>query len=336
MRGDSSKSPKEVKMVTDKSNILCILKVLQEYSDEDNILSIKDIRMHLKNNYDIEPDRRTIYGAINALNEFGYDISGYEENGKGYFLRVRDFDAAEMRLLIDAVYSCEYISQKQTKALLEKLRGFLSAGQRKSFTYTNIISAEKKSPNADVFLNIEILEEAINEGKMVSFTYMDYDYDKSLKPRREKKYVVNPYSMICDNERYYLVLIYKGQTEPSFYRIDMMKDIEILEEKIEISKRNAKLDSAKKVVYAHSGEQEMIKIRGDKTALRYVIEDFGSDTIISKPESDGSFTASFKTSVQGFIYWALQYMQHVEVLEPKHLRDEITEIINGKNKYNHG
>lgn len=318
-------------MVTDKSNMLCILHILEEYSDEDHILTMKDILEKMMSLYDRKVDRRTVYGAIEGLMSFGYEISIYEDNGRGYYLESRRFSTAEIRLLVDAVYSCAYISPKQTRELLEKLRSFLTAHDRRKFSYANMVSPEKKSPNPEVFLNIEILDEAISMGRMVAFTYMDYDYDKTLKPRRDRKYVVNPYMMICEDAHYYLALIYKGQSSPSFYRIDMMKDIEILEEPLEISRREAGLDSLKNVVYAHTGKPERISLKCDRQVLRYVIEEFGKDTRIT-PLEDGSFEASFMSAPEGLIYWALQYMQHVEVLEPAHVRALVTDAIK-HNKY---
>ena len=313
-------------MTTDKSNMLCVLHILEEYSDPDHPLSTRDIIAKMESLYDRSANRRTIYGAIESLQDFGFEISTYADTGAGAYLIDRKFSPAEIKLLIDAIYSCEYISKKQTEELLEKLRSFLSSYERKHYNYTNIIAPEKKSPNPEVFLNIEILEQAINERKQVSFTYMDYDYDKKLKPRREKPYVVSPYIMLCEGGRYYLVLISKGHTEPSFYRIDMMKNIKVLDESIEFSKREAKLDTVKNVVYAHSGVPRRVELRFQKPALRYVIEEFGSDITIT-PNRDGSYSASVLTATEGLVYWALQYLQHVEVVSPADVRERITEAV---------
>jgi predicted DNA-binding transcriptional regulator YafY len=307
--------------------MLCVLHILEEYSDEDHPLSTKDIISKMELLYDRTANRRTIYSAVEALQDFGYDISTYSDNGVGTYLIDRKFSSAEIKLLIDAIFSCEYISKKQTEELLDKLRSFLSVHERKHYSYTNIIAPEKKSPNPEVFLNIEILEQAISEKRQVSFTYMDYDYDKTLKPRREKPYIVSPYTMICEGSHYYLVLISKGHTDPSFYRIDMMKDIEILDEKIAISKREAKLNSAAKVIYAHAGEPETIVLRCKKAALRYVIERFGSDVNIEPHRDDDGFDATFRAAPEGLRYWALQYLQSVEVIRPEYVREELKKAV---------
>jgi len=101
-------------MSGDRANILCVLKILEDYSDCDHILTSTDIISRFQSLYDAKIDRRTVYSAVESLIGLGYDISDFEDNGKGYFLRDRDFDPAEVRLLMDAVHSFEYISQKQT------------------------------------------------------------------------------------------------------------------------------------------------------------------------------------------------------------------------------
>ena len=319
-------------MITEKANILCLLRVLEEFTDENHILTTKELTEKLKIIYDISPDRRTIYSGINQLRSMGVEISTYEENGKGYYLSVRDFDSADIRLLIDAVNSFEYISQKQTDELCDKLKKKLSVHERKRYNSSNLVRMDKKSPNSQVFLNIDILNQAINDKRKVSFTYMDYDYEKKLRPRRSEPYIANPYSMIVESEHYYLVMILQGKSDPSFYRIDMMKDIEILDEHIDISVKDAQLDTVKKVVYAHAGKPESIRMRCDKKALRYVLERFGFDIMIIPLNNGEKFETVVTVPAQGVLYWALQQLQSVEILEPQSLRNQITEIIKN-NKY---
>lgn len=322
-------------MITDKAYMLCILKVLQEYSDSSNIVTMSQLKAHLKNDYDITPDRRTIYAAIDALIDMGYDISKYDENATGYYLREREFEPGEIRLLLDAVYNCSYITQKQTEELLAKIRNFLSVNERKKYSYTNIINPDKKSPNQQVFLNIEILDEAINQRKQIEFTYLKYDENKELVARREKKYLANPYAMICEDEHYYLVMMLEGHSDLSFYRVEMMKDIEILDSKISVSSRVANLDSIKKIVYAYSGEPKQIVLSCDEVGLRYAIEKFGKEIHIRKKKTEEGAKVSYEiimtAPAEGMLYWALQYMEHIEVLAPDELRAKITKVIKESN-----
>ena len=319
-------------MVTDKANILCILKILEDYSDESHILNARDIQDKLKSIYDKTADRRTIYSAVDTLIGLGYEISTFEDNGCGYYLIDRPFDPADVRLLTDAVCSFEYISKKQTDELVGKLQAMLPVHERKRYGTTNILRADKKSPNSQIFLNIELLDQAIDERKKVSFIYTDYDYNKKLVPRRLEPYIANPYAMIVESEHYYLVMILEGKTEPSFYRIDMMKELTILDEEISISRKDADLDNVSKVVYAHAGKPEQIRLRCDKKALRYCLERFGLDIMIIPLKDGETFETVFKASPAGIVYWALQQIEHVEVLAPESLRSQVISAIKA-NKY---
>ena len=171
-------------MMTDRANAICLLQILKEYSDENHILSMREIIGKLSALYDMELDRRTVYSAIDLLCNLGYDISVYDENKKGYYLRSREFEAAEVRLLMDAVYSFDYIPAKQTQYLIQKLQGFLSVHERKQYKNLTVVRQERKTQNAEVFLNIELLDEAISKKQKVSFTYLEYGLDKQLHPRR--------------------------------------------------------------------------------------------------------------------------------------------------------
>ena len=101
-------------MSSSKANIICLLQILWEYSDAENILSMKDIKSKMKLLYDREIDRRTVYDCLNALNQLGYDISMFEENKEGYYLRERMFDVSEVRLLMDSVYANNTIPAKHS------------------------------------------------------------------------------------------------------------------------------------------------------------------------------------------------------------------------------
>lgn len=318
--------------INNRANTLRVLDILREYSDDQHIMTSTDIINVFQKQYGAKIDRRTVYSSIETLIECGFDVSDYEDNEKGYYLRGREFDPAEVRLLVDAVNSFEYISQTQTAALLDKLKKLLNSYERQNVSSALMVNPNKKSSNQQVLLNIDVLGQAISEKKKVSFTYMRYNFSKKLEPRRGEPYTVNPYAMICENEHYYLVCLYEGRNDPSLYRIDLMKNIKVKKESIDLSSKEANLDSVKKITYAHAGKPETVRLRGDKIALGYVIEKFGSDVTII-PDKDGEgFEAAFTASPEGILYWALQYVQHVEVLYPKSLRDEVIKALES-NKY---
>lgn len=315
-------------MADSRANALCLLHILQEHSDEEHILSTAEIIKYFQSEYEKKVDRRTIYAAISTLKELKYNVLDYEDTGEGYYLAENVFTQEEVRLLIDAVFNCEYISSRQTEKLLEKIRGFLSEHERSKYNYSKMVKTNYKTPNLQVYYNIAALTRAISEKRKIAFTYMDYDYDKKLKPRRDEKDVGSPLTMTCDSGHYYVAAITERHKDVTYYRVDMMKDIEVLTERIAISKREAGLDTDRRVVYAFAGTPVAIQLHCKKTALRYVIERFGNDITIKKND-DGSFEAYFSAAPGGVKLWALQNLQNAEVTAPVSLRNEIADIIRG-------
>ena len=306
-------------MISNRSIAICLLEILKEYSDEQHILSMSELISKFTA-YDMKPDRRTVYSAIEVLAQLGYDISTYEENGKGYYLREREFETSEVMLLTDAVYSFPFLPAKQSEQLIQKLQKQLSVHQRKAYKHLTVARSDRKTDNRQVFWNISTLDDAIASGKQVSFAYMQYDMDKQLHPRREKPYIVNPYGMVYMNEHYYLICNLDGYPNTSLYRIDRIRDIEVLNKPLNKMPYNS--DEVQDAVYAFSGSPERIVMHCNKLILGDVIDRFGTAIQITEKDDD-YFTARFTAPARGIKFWALQYLPYVEVTEPEWLREEI-------------
>lgn len=318
-------------MLTEKAIAICLLEVLNEYSDEKHILSMGEITSKIEQLYGLKPDRRTIYSALETLVELGYDISFYKENGKGYYIRDRHLEVSEVHLLSDAVCAFPFISERQTSQLLKKIQSLVSVHDRRNIKNLTVIRADQKTINKQVFYNIEMLDEAIEKKMKVTFDYYDYGVDKQLHKRREKKYKVNPYGLVYSNEHYYLVCIMSRQENASMYRLDRMQNIEITD--IPLDARDDGFEPhtvANDAVYAHTGKTERIEMLVDKKIINDVIDKFGSDVLIS--EDEDRLRVTINASVKGMRYWALQFLESVEIVEPISLRNEILELLKN-NRY---
>lgn len=311
-------------MLTDRANAICLLEILKEFSDEDNILQMKDIISKMNMIYDLKPDRRTIYSAIALLIELGYDVSLYEENGVGYYLRNRDFEPSEILLLTDAVFYFPFIPAKQSEELIRKLQKQLSTPKRKKYKHLAVVRQDKKTDNKQIFYNIDILDDAIQNKKQVEFSYLQYGLDKKLHLRRDEPYIVNPYGMVYMNEHYYLICSMVGFEKTSLYRIDRIKDISILEN--EYDKKTHCKNEVQDAIYAFSGKTESITMYCDNLILNDVIDKFGTDIRLSQKD-ENSFILKMSVPPHGVKFWALQYLPYAEVVEPEWLRDEIIESI---------
>jgi predicted DNA-binding transcriptional regulator YafY len=211
------------------------LNILRQFSDENNILTMQDINNHLKNKIGATLDRRTIYSYIADLKKVGLDISSFEENKKGYYLRTPSLEDYEIRLLIDSVSSSKCITKKKTKDLIDKLLSLNSVYVGYSMHNQVFIDNRSKSGNEEIFYNIYKIEQAIAENKKISFNYYDFNTKRELMVKCDhdgnvKKYIANPITMILKEEYYYLVLNIDKYDDLANYRIDRIKNVNILED----------------------------------------------------------------------------------------------------------
>lgn len=258
------------------------------------------------------------------MNCLGYDISSYNENKQGYYLRERDFEQSGIQMLTDAICRFPFVSEEYTKQLIQKLQNCNSIYNRKKWHHLSVIRENVKTNNAQIFLNIEVLDDAIENNRQVSFTYLTYNQKMELVARREKPYIVNPYSMVYTNEHYYLVCNLTGHEGTSLYRIDRIKNIEILDCAIEFVDTEPK-ETANNAIYAFTGKPETIVFVFEKSQLDNVIDRFGTKMRLS--EQEDRYVARVNISPIGMKFWAMQYLPYVEILEPEWLRKEIVDIV---------
>ena len=320
--------------LTAKANTLCVLEILKEYSDYDNIMKMKDIIAKMKNDYDLKVDRRTVYSCVAVLSEMGYEISTPEDNGKGYYLETRDFDSSETRMLIDSVFSNPGIPNNYSAQLVEKLQKLLPLKKRKTYASLTALGSVRKTDNKEVFLNIDLLEEAITNGYKVSFTYLKYDFDKKLKPKKDEQYTVSPYAMVASNEHYYLLCKCDSHEDSvSQFRIDKIKGIKILDMPcVPQPKDFSPTNYRDRSIFMYGGETGTVTLNCDNSMLDLVIDRFGSEVRIVKNSDGKTFTATVTGSLAGIGYWAGNYIDSCEVVRPESVRQKVIGIIKN-NKY---
>lgn len=309
-----------------KISALALLKILEEYSDEDHPLTQPKLLELIDTIYHVSLDRRTLYSNIEMLQDFGYDISSYSENGKGYFLRERQFEPSQIYLLCNAIHASHFIPQKSSKELIDKLLSTQSKYFKNDFKSTVFVENNKKKENKEFFLNVELLSEAIREKKSVSFAYLKYDMDKQLVERRDDPYVFSPYYLVYNLDKTYLIGKSKNHKDFTHFRVDRIKKLKISDEPyIRLNKKEDPYEYAKNKIYMYNGDEESIAIKCKMNILDDVIDTFGKGIRLIA-DGDG-FVAHVKSAKEGMVYFALQYAKYLEVLEPEDLRKEITEVL---------
>ena len=310
---------------TKKMLNMLILDILKEYSDSEHRLLQQDIIDLLESNYGISCERRAVKNNIVSLQEMGYDIASQ----KGYYLRTRDFTDAELRLLIDGVFTSGAITDREAHQLVKKLERYSNRYFKAHVSHIHSTSSGKNAENRNVMDSIAAIDEAISKGKKISFSYLQYGIDFKLHPKRSIRYVVSPYQMISNKGKYYLIGNYDEYDDVSHYRLDRITDVEILKENRKPIKTIKGLEKGLNIsdyiaehVYMYSGESIHIKIRTNETLMDALIDGFGKDFRVSFGEED-DIIVNLKCNPDAFFYWAMQYGQNIEVLEPQSMRERI-------------
>lgn len=317
---------------------MLILEILKEYSDQEHRLTQQEIIRLLKSNYDMDCDRRSVKNNVMCLKELGYEISMED----GYYLLEREFDDAELRMLIDSVLFSKNLTQKQAKTLIEKLKGMGNRYFSAKVNHVSNLPELHHGDNKQLMYVLDTINEAISHHKKISFVYNKYGSDFKLHPKREEKYVVNPYQMVANNGFYYLIGNYDKYDDISHYRLDKMTCVEMLTEKVKPQNQVTGLEQGLNLpkhmaehIYMFSGESVAINMLVDETIISELVDWFGNDFYVIEKRRNNQVLVRLKCNEQAFFYWALQYGPYVEVLEPVSLRSKIAEAVSEMNEKYH-
>ena len=323
-----------------KQKLLQILDILFHETDENHPLSAEKI-CELLADRGITAERKSIYSDISVLKDLDYDVIHTRIGEGGFFLAQRDFEIAEVRLLMDAVQSAGFITAKKTRDLLAKLNRLVSDYQAEDLRSQVFVDARNKFDNEEIYYNIDKINTAINEGKKISFNYYKRiipDGSVSVKSVA-KSFKVSPYALLWSDDHYYLIGNNEKYDNLMHLRVDRMKRVEILEDDYsrdfsEVSKYKNFFDVAdysRKTFKMFGGEQKMIELRCQNEMIEEVLDKFGNNAPI-RPQEDGTFLVRTNALISdGLISWILGF-DKIEVLAPMELRKQLSERVKKLNQ----
>lgn len=318
-----------------KLKLMYLIKLFEERTDVSHGLSMTDIIEALSEE-GITAERKSIYADISALNEFGFDIVKDKE-GKAcvYKLVERDFEIAELKLLVDAVQSSKFITESKSNKLIKKIEGLASNNEAKSLHRQVYVANRIKTTNESVYYNVDDIQKAISENHKVSFQYFQWNPNKEKELRHNgMRYEISPWALTWDDENYYMVGYDSKERKIKHYRVDKMLKIEIMAD----SKREGKalfkdMDMAvysKKIFGMFGGVEETVVLECKNGISGVIIDRFGTEVDIIKRATD-SFTVRVNVQISPqFLGWVFSLGENIKIISPdsviERMRDEITRI----------
>ena len=319
-----------------KLALVRILQILEQYTDSNHPMTHDEIVRKLDSLYGITIERKVIGRNIGLLISTGHDIVTTK---RGSYLNGRLFEDSELRLLSDSVLASRHITASHSKELIEKLATLSNKYFKSHIKNVHSVNDWGKSENVALFYNIDIIYEAIEKNKQITFDYNKYGADKKL--HKSASHTVSPYQMILHNQKYYLMAHHEKFKKVQYFRIDRITNIALAD----VAATDIRLLEGYKngidykrfssaLPYMFSDELERITFIADgEWIFDHLIDWFGIN--FTSVKCGNKFRITVNASPNAMEYWLMQYLNFVEVVSPEHLRERIINNVRAANeKYN--
>ena len=310
-----------------KLKIFYILEYLEQNSHADHPVRASQLTEMLAHRYGITCERKTIYSDIAALQQLGVDIVSIPGKNGGYYIASRNFELPELKLLIDAVQSSRFLTEKKSRELIEKLCKQCSVHDAKLVRRDVLVSGRVKSMNESIYYNVDAIQEAIAENRQINFRYFDWGLDGQRR-YRDKEYIASPYGLCQDNENCYLLALSERHGITS-YRVDRMSDIQLTGDARvpcpELTGKNLQEHSSQ-LFQMYAGEATDVKLRFHRSLVNVVIDRFGKDTMLI-PDGEEHFVFTVRVAVSPmFLSWVIGFGGKAKVLYPQSVVDNCRQL----------
>lgn len=342
-----------------------VLEYLMKYSDEGHAISAKDIVDYLNGDCGIDAERRSIYRDIDEINKVLYMLENecsiqeaeevidsedgeeekfivYDKNKKGFYVRQRKYDANDIRLLAECVYSARFIDEKRAKRLAKLTGSFVSQWQAEDILHDAFLVDRTKTTNTAVYYSVDTINQAMSRGssqarhtpEKISFKYLKHtinDVSQMAERRRGAKYLVSPYKLLINDGNYYLLAFDDWSKEMRTYRVDRMKEVTPTGQPRDGEEdfRNLDLTNYTQRVFGmFGGKKRRLTIRFINPLLDTVIDRFGTKGVSYSKLDETHFTVTADVEIsEQFFSWICGFGNKAKILSPDFVVDEFREYL---------
>ena len=309
--------------------LLYVKEIIFEHTDENHFITVNEIIEMLESSYGISTRRKTIYDDIETLIAIGFDIECVKARQNKYHVLTRDFDLAELRLMIDAVSSLRSLPLCKSKALIEKISR-LAGPSADYLIQCDNSELNPKSENKQIFYIIDVIYKAIVAKQRIAFKYYEYytSSGKALK-KSNKEYQVSPYRLVCCNDYYYLIGYSEKHEKVTAFRVDRISCIpDIIKEARMPEPEDLYVDKyIRDSIHMKSGDTKEITLEFSNNVIDAMVDRFGQDldiTFISKTECRAKVTTPINNI---FFAWIFGFEGRVRIKAPANIKDDYIRMV---------
>ena len=321
-----------------KFKLYRLAEIMLEKTDDEHFITMSEIKASLEE-YGITADRKSLYADLKDLEVFGIEVEGEPIKNKYHYHVVnRPFELPELKLLVDAIQSSKFITEKKSNVLIRKLEKLVSKYDTQKLQRQVYVSGRIKTMNESIYYSVDAIHNAISENKKIQFQYFQWNVKKEMELRHGGAYYqISPWALSWDDENYYLVGYDSEASMIKHYRVDKMLHISMLDEDREGKEHFKKFnmaDYAKKSFGMFSREEQTVRLLVDNTLAGVIIDRFGKNTAFH-PINENQFTVNVDVHVSNqFLGWIMSLGSGIKIVGPESVCEQMkAEIKRLENQY---
>ncbi len=311
-----------------KLKLYYLSKIMLEKTDDDHALTMPQIMRELEH-YDVSAERKSIYTDFQDMTDkMGIEIIK-EQIGRETYYHVgdREFEVAEVKLLIDAIQSSKFITQTKSRELITKIKKLVSEHQARQLQRQVYINDRVKNMNESVYYTVDDVYTAINQNKKIRFKYYKWNIQKKLIPKHNGEWVVvSPWALTWDDENYYMVAFDDLEHKIKHYRVDKMMSISVedsMREGKEVFKNFDMAVYSKATFGMFGGQKTKVHIQFPNSMCGVFIDRFGKEINFRTVDEETSMLAVDVAVSYQFFGWIFSLGKNVKVTGPKEVVEQM-------------
>ena len=321
----ASEEPK-ITVSDDRLRALYLYQMLLQYTDEDHSLTTKQIQQMFEERYQIKIHRTVVPEYINLLRVAGVDVVGQRRRSFHYYLAYREFSIPEIKILIDAVQSSKFITEKKSRDLVEKLTHMTCQANADQLKRSTHISGRAKSENEKGYYIVDSINTAIINKKKISFTAFDFDLVKNQVPKNDgKPYTVSPYDLIWDGDFYYMTGFCDERLEMRTFRLDRLISVpEVLDEEAIAKPEDYSVEHYTRETFRmySSNIPTEVTLLCENRAMNAIVDQFGIDIEVTEAGPEHFRVTSNVCPGPTFYRWIFGWGGQIRIESPAWIREE--------------
>ena len=319
-----------------KLKLYYLSRIMLEKTDDEHFIDMVEIQKQLEA-YGVTADRKSLYNDIATLQVLGIDVIGQKE-GRNFVYHVgkKQFELAELKLLVDAIQSSKFITEKKSNELIKKLTGFASNYEASQLKRQVVVHGRIKTMNESIYYIVDDIHNAITNNRRIIFEYMQWNLQKKMERKRDKLYEVSPWALTWDDENYYLIGFDAEDDKIKHYRVDKMRNIVLSDNRRQGREHFKKFDLA---AYAKmnfgmfGGEEVRVKLQFRNDIVGVMLDRFGKDIPIRPADKEGWSETHVDVALSDqFLGWIFSLGTRVKITGPDDVVERFREEIQAMNE----